>query len=534
MDFFALILQLILDASASWIRMFIALGISIVISIAVGIYAAVSPRAERVILPVVDILQTVPILAFFPFALYIFVVFLPGFIGINAAVIFLIVTSMVWNIIFGVYESIKTLPKEFLELSDLYQFDRMERLKSIYIPAALPRIVEQSILSWSIGLFYLVTSEIFSIGISQDQVRWGIGVAFATLVYQGASQYVTAIVVFICFVVATRFLFFRPLEKYSVRYMRQQARVPQPAQGYERTVIGWVSRNISRAPSVLTSNRILKGRKHVSHLPTPKTRHDLRMLYYAGLAAIMLLLIYVFATNRMLLELESVVFPAIIASFVRIWFAFAVMLAIAIPLSVYLIFMSRQSSKYMIVFQIAASIPATILLPAIAVTLKSGELVAFAVFLLSGIWYVIFSVMASTRTLPQSVFEVKKIFGVKGRSAWSNIYIKAIVPGLITGAVTGIAAEWNASIVAEYFTNASGNLVSSVGTGLGKVLDLSLVTCKSGASCWTAQYGLPALSGSQGLMLMGVALLNLVVMIILINTLVWKRMYRKVSKIYMG
>jgi NitT/TauT family transport system permease protein len=97
-----LLAKFIVDAGYSWVRMFIALGLSIAVSIVVGTWAATSTRAEKIILPITDILQTVPILAFFPLVLAIFVVYLPGYIGINAAVIFLIITSMLWNIIFGV------------------------------------------------------------------------------------------------------------------------------------------------------------------------------------------------------------------------------------------------------------------------------------------------------------------------------------------------------------------------------------------------------------------------------------------------
>ncbi len=145
---------------------------------------------------------------------------------------------------------------------------------------------------------------------------------------------------------------------------------------------------------------------------------------------------------------------------------------------------------------------------------------ALVVFILSGIWYLIFSIMASARTMPQNIFEVSRIFGVKGTNAWKNIYLKAILPGLVTGALTGIAAEWNASIVAEYFTTSgvtgTTNVVSSVGVGIGKLLDLSLAP------------------GGQGIGLMMVALLNLVVMILLVNTFVWKKLYNKVTKVYAG
>ncbi|MEM3291095.1 MAG: ABC transporter permease subunit, partial [Candidatus Micrarchaeaceae archaeon] len=211
---YSLLANLLVDTTFSWVRMFIALFFSILISLGVGIYAALNRKAERVIIPVLDIFQTLPILAFFPFVIYVFVALLPGFIGINVAVIFLIITSMVWNIAFGVYESIKTLPKEFMELAMLYHMGVIEKLRKIFIPAAMPRVIEQSVLSWSIGLFYLVTSEIFSTGRATYAVKYGIGVAITNLALSGNFVgYAIALGVFIAFVILTRFLFFAPLER---------------------------------------------------------------------------------------------------------------------------------------------------------------------------------------------------------------------------------------------------------------------------------------------------------------------------------
>ena len=119
-------------------------------------------------------------------------------------------------------------------------------------------------------------------------------------------------------------------------------------------------------------------------------------------------------------------------------------------------------------------------------------------------------------TYPE-IMEVKKVFGVEKWKAWKNIYIKALLPGLVTGSVTAIAAEWNASIVAEYFTTtgiggSGSGVISSVGIGMGKFLDLSLA------------------SGNFEMMLLG--LLNLTAMILLINTFIWKRVYKRVSDVY--
>ncbi len=531
MTFYGLAFNFIIDALFSWGRMFIALFISIAISIAIGVYAALSPRAEKIILPVTDILQTIPILAFFPIALVIFVFYLPGYIGINAAVIFLIVTSMVWNIIFGVYESIKTIPREFIEVANLYRMRTIERLRKIFIPAALPRIVQQSILSWSIGLFYLVTSEIFSLGTVSEQVQHGIGVdliKYAPGTAGGSVQaYLLGIAIFIIFVVLTRFLFFKPLEDYAGRYTRA---TPKSTGRLARTgmFVSWFSKRVIAQPfsAFAPSKSPAKKKAFKMAGQTPQVQVQEKgfvtgkWIYYAIAAIVILAIVgYIVSVYPAAISLEETSLVALLFSFARVWVAFALITAIAFPLCVYLVFKSRQSSRYVLFFQIIASIPATILLPGIALIFSglpySGEFVAMAVFFLSGIWYVIFSIYASTRTLPASIFEVKKLFGIRGIPAWKNIYIKALLPGFITGALTAIAAEWNASIVAEYFTSAGltgGTVTSSVQHGIGTLLDSAL--------------------GSNNLALMGVALLNLVVMILLINTFVWKRMYRNVSKIY--
>lgn len=528
MDFislFRLIAMLVVDTAASWVRMFIALAASVLISIAVGIYTATHKTAERIVLPVVDVLQTLPILAFFPFVIFVIVAVLPGALGINIAVVFLIVTSMLWNIIFGVYESIKVLPKEYEELSRLYGLTRGERLTKIYIPACMPRVVEQSVLSWSIGLFYLVTSEIFSTGSAQYAVKVGIGAAIASPAITGnVFAYILALAVFIIFVIATRFFFFKPWEEYVTRYNKH---VIQPTPEVKRiSYVREIGALGSRLFRSLGSERLVRmggritggrrGRRRPAYaVGEGKGGLFGRAAKYAIACAMILIVIYIVATNTYLLGYEAMALDALAFSFARVWLAFAISLAIGIPISVYLIFITRHSSKYLLFFQILASVPATILLPAIAAGLHGsphyGEIVAMIVFVLASIWYVIFSTMNMAKTLPAEIDEVKTVFGVKGWDAWKKIYLRAIIPGLITGGITAIAAEWNASIVAESFTVGNA-VVAQVGTGIGKLLDASLA--------------------SNNLVLMLVALINLTAMIIILNTFVWKRLYKRVSRVY--
>ncbi|MDE1768716.1 MAG: ABC transporter permease subunit, partial [Candidatus Micrarchaeota archaeon] len=459
---------------------------------------------------------------FFPFVIAVFTIIEPPIIGVNAAVVFLIITSMLWNMIFGVYEAIKTLPSEFFEVTEIYHFDFWSRVRRLYIPAAYPRLVEQSILSWAIGLFYLVTSEIFSTGNKNYTVAYGIG---SELVKLGASQnyaaYILGIVVFVVFVILTRLLFFKPLEEHSTRYLRQLP-VGNTAPTQLRQVFYNILERGLKSPYVGRIRRVTKDirivKRHPMHLKEPQAESkELNRLYILIVFLLAAFVVYIIASNHVLLSDELQILPALAFSFVRVWSAFLLISLIAIPLCIYLVFIRKNTTKYLVLFQVLASIPATIVLPLIVQGLHSnGEAVAFVIFFLSGLWYVVFGIIASTRTLPPNIFEVQRIFGIKGKLAWKNIYIKAIIPGFITGALTGIAAEWNASIVAEYFTatGITGNTITtSVGVGIGKLLDT-------------------AISNTADFQLMELALLNLVVMILILNTFVWKRAYRNVAKVY--
>ncbi|MGC8648646.1 MAG: ABC transporter permease subunit [Candidatus Micrarchaeia archaeon] len=522
-----LIAALIIDTIYSWTRMFIALAFSIIIGLSIGIYVGTNKRAEQILIPIVDILQTLPILTFFPFVIFVVINLIPGSLGINAAVIFLILTSMLWNIIFGVYESIKTLPREVFELADLYGMNLKDRLRKIFIPASMPKVMEQSTLSWAIGLFYLVTSEIFSISSSSYSVKHGIGVALTELAMNGNYvNYIVGLIIFIIFVIITRLFFFAPLEKFFSRFNNVSYKEPKIMQHVENSykqLVGFfeahnIISNINRNKKSKSSK---KENENIGNIFTRVENNKnmnkkyINLLYFI-IPAILLLFI---ASNIILLQDEIIIIESLLASFARVWFTFLIILLIAVPISIYLIFISKKIEMYITSFQILASIPATVLLPIIVVSLKNApmhnELVAFVIFFLSGVWYVIFGILSHKSYISNNILEVKKIFGVNRIAAWKKIYLYAIIPGLLTGAVTAIAAEWNASIVAEYFTTSAignGSVITSVNIGIGKLLDTALD------------------SGNMVLMLL--ALLNFTIMIILINKFLWKRFYNKIENIY--
>lgn len=507
--------SLLVDTTFSWIRMFIALGISIPLSLAIGIAAARSSMAERIILPIIDVLQTLPILAFFPIAVYVIVGFLPGYIGINYAVIFLIIISMVWNIIFGVYESVKLIPENYIQMAKVYGIGRLARIKDIYIPASMAKVANQSILSWSIGLFYLVTSEIFSTGNSIYAVKYGIGVELLKLGLSGnILNYLIGISVFVSFVIATRFLFFKPFEKaFDLNSKDRKIKRFPNIKLFDNITNKTIKGRFLKLPTMKISARKKRTKQFVSI----KTRSLLfKYVPYAFIIISALTGIMILFTNPILLIYEYKAIKSLAFSFVRIWVVFALIFIVSIIISIHIKFKSKNGSKYILIMQILASLPATILLPIIVKYVARfpyhAEIVAFIIFFLSGIWYSIFSTISTGNSVPNYIFDIVKIFHIKGREATRKIYLKALMPGIITGGITAVAAEWNASIVAERFTTTAignGAVITSVGTGVGKLLDISL---------------------EQGnIVLMLIVLINMTIMIIIINKLVWHRLYNKTT-----
>ncbi len=213
------ITSLLIDSVSSVYRMFAALGLSFVAAIVIGITAARRPLASKIIIPIIDILQSVPILGFFPAAIAFFIILFNGsIIGIELAAIFLIFTSMAWNMIFSVYESVLSIPSELLETSYAYRANPLLQLRRLYLPASLPKLIYNSIMSWAAGWYFLTAAEIISLGSKTFTLR-GLGSLLGNSVYSGQYiQAIIALVILISIILLTDLFFWRPLESYANRF----------------------------------------------------------------------------------------------------------------------------------------------------------------------------------------------------------------------------------------------------------------------------------------------------------------------------
>jgi NitT/TauT family transport system permease protein len=503
--------------------MIFALGLSIVFALVVGIWAARSRRAEGVILPLLDIFQSIPILGFFPFVIIGIYGALPNFLGANLAVIILIFTSMSWNIAFGVYEAVKAVPQDYEDLLNVSHQSAWQRITSLYIPTSLSRIAYNSQISWAVGLFFLVASEIISTGTKKVPVNYGIGIAVAA--FTGAhdyADYTVLVVELILAVIIWRFLFLREFALWSEKYKM----IEEPREMHRDPIMkfySWVNqRSVSKLFLLVQGRGVTRFTSSITRF-----RRGMKYALLISVAIFLLLVVSSVASSGELalrnlpslsavLSTESAVVYALGASFIRVWYVTLLCVAVGMPLGILVSLNFKLYDVATPVFEVISSIPAPILLPAILLIPllgQSSEAVAALVILLSIFWYIVFNVMAGVRTLPSEMKELPKVFSVNRVSAWRNVYIPCALPGLLTGMITAVGGAWNALIIAEYFQlDPKQPPLTQVPIGIGKMITIA--------------------TGIGDNLTLFFAVLSMTVLIVVFNLTVWRRIYHHVTKRY--
>ncbi len=505
--------------------MIIALVLSVLFALAVGIWAARSKRAEGVILPLLDIFQSIPILGFFPFVIGGIYGAIPNWVGANLAVIVLIFTSMSWNIAFGVYESVKAIPQEYTDLLNVTRASTWQRVRTLYIPASMSRIAYNTQISWAVGLFFLVASEIISYGPANVPIPYGIGVAVATFGNPAAPDYpnyVLLIVGIIAAVVVWRFLFLREFALWSERFKMME----EPREAHRDPIMrfySWVNhRSISKLFLMAHDRGVTKFTSSISRFR--------RGIKYALLIFLGLFLVLVAETLMAsgALHLSSVpslsnlatnelgILYALGVSFIRVWYVVGICIAIGLPLGIAISLNFKLYDTISPLLEVISSIPAPILLPAIVLIPIIGgvpEAVAAIVIFLSVFWYIVFNVMAGVRTLPADIKDLPHVYKVGRRAAWRDVYIPSALTALVTGAITAVGGAWNALIIAEYFQlSPKSPPLTQVASGIGKT-----ITIATNAGNNTTIF---------------LAVVSMTVLIVVFNLTVWRRVYHRVTKRY--
>ncbi len=517
------------DLSLSFTRMVLAYALSLGFALVYGYYAATHRTGERVLLPVLDILQSVPILGFFPVAIVFFVAFIGGWVGPNVASIFLIFTSMSWNMAFGVYESLKSVPGDLREVGDSFGVQGRQRWRVLLLPATVNRLVYNSVLSWTGGWFFLVAAELFSVGKGPPITLPGIGSYLGLAAEHGNGNELWAgLIVLVALIVALDLALWRPLGRYAERFrydtspageevIRPQRRLAAPLRRAAnvvvrgvRTGVGRVTQPIVSAAGTLPSltGRSPRDRPWVRSAGTYIALGVLLVICWLILIA-MGVSIYQIFTGPISVKVAGQIrdLPlADLASLGRVTAAYLLCLAISLPLALFLVTRPQAYRVGLPIVEVIASVPATAFFPVIVFALEPHlgvNLLAILMLMTGMIWYLFFNILSGLRAIPPDLEEATRSYGLPRREVLRRLIFPALVPALITGSITAFGGGWNTLILAEYLDSGRFSTL-----GVGELLNKGI----------TEAGGTPLFAG---------ALVTLVVTVIALNELLWKPLYRR-------
>ncbi len=474
-------LHLPLYAAYSTLRMTIAYMLSLVFSIAYAKIAAASRRAERVMLPVLDILQSIPILSFMPGVVLGMAALVPGrTVGLELAAILLIFTSQAWNLAFSFHQSLMTIPHELSEAATVYQCGPWRRFTRLELPFGAISLIANSMMSWAGGWFVLTASEQFVMG-AKDLRLPGLGSYMQAAAAKGNLMATfLGLGTLIAVIVLLDQLVWRPLVVWSDRFKFEQSGgeaaetslIAQLLSG--SAVLEWLGTHVW-TPIGQWLDRVLGSGSQVVPfvLPQPVVRGGRRL----GLLALVTVLagLVLWGAVAAISELAGLslaswqhVGVSAAATFTRTVIALVISAAWTIPVGVAIGFSPKWAARAQPLVQIAASVPANTVFPILLLVLLAvpgGLNIASVLLMLLGTqWYVLFNVVAGAMAVPSDLKEAATVYRLGGWRRWRTLILPAIFPYLVTGMITATGGAWNASIVSEYVIF-RGQTLSTVGLG---------------------------------------------------------------------
>ncbi len=511
-------------AFCSFYRMLAAYVIALLFSVVYGLYAARGAAFERVMIPAIDIAQSVPVVGFFPAAVYFFVALAHGTrLGVEMAAIFLIFTSQAWNMALGVFESARTLPTDSVQLFESFGATGWLRFKRLLLPACVPKLVYNSILSWVAGWYYLIACEIITVGPAHYRLP-GLGSFLMDAAEDGrASDIIAGLLTLLAVIVVMDVIVWQPLSVWAEKFRYEFAASSEAVRSFAVFgALGGLGPGVMRAirsvlhPLVAGLQHSLKYTPPFSPSESPLLARFLRLARIGVLAAALGLFFYaVIAGLIALINALLQPWPAEVrlipgatgASLARMIVAYLLSLSWTLPCALAASESPSFSRWLTPIAEIAGSIPATALFPLIVlfvIKVTGGMNLASILLILTGMqWYLLFNLLAGARQIPEDLKEAGRCFGLGRLGTWRRLVLPALLPSLVTGSITAWGGGWNALILSEYFIyrGATYQVV-----GLGALLDAA-----------TYQTG-------NGVMIL-LSLLSMVLIVIVLNRLVWRRLY---------
>ncbi len=464
-------------AGYSLLRITIAYGLSLAFTLVYGYIAAYNPRAERFMIPLLDVLQSIPVLSFLPGVMLAMVALFPGRqLGVEAGAILLIFTGQVWNMAFSFYASLKSIPTEMREAAKVYGFSWWQRFIQMELPFSVIGLVWNSMMSVAGGWFFLMACEMFVLG-SRDFRLPGLGSYLQTAASEGDTRSILwGVAVMIAVIVLLDQFVWRPVIAWAEKFKVEQVESTETPHSWvlnlirhSRGLAGIRRKTVHPLGERLMLYFSNSRSSEKSHQPSPWKVWLVRALFVALLAGMGygVIRVAIVLTGLQKAELHEAGL-GLLATFLRVNLALLIGALWTIPVGVAIGFNPRLARIAQPLAQIAASVPATALFPVVLLLLiriGGGLGVGSIVLLLLGTqWYVLFNVIAGAMAIPTDLKECCSVFRMQGLQRWRKLILPGIFPYLVTGLITASGGAWNASIIAEYF-HFKGHIYTTVGLG---------------------------------------------------------------------
>ena len=495
---------------------------SLAFTLVYGYWAAKNRAAERILVPLLDILQSVPVLGFMPgLVLGLVALFPSSNVGLELAAVVMIFTGQAWNMTFSFYYSLRSVPKELQDAGVVFRFNWWQRFKWVELPSSTMGLVWNSMMSMAGGWFFLMISEAFVLG-DKDFRLPGVGSYMSVAVARGdVPAMLWAILAMVVMIVILDQFLWRPVVVWAQKFRIEE-------DGQQQVMTSWFldllrystfARWIKRRSQASKSRPAVVASKEAIRHETPGPVGSLgRIVPVIALGVLTIVLAY--GAWRLIGLVRFVSFAqwagivgAAFTTLARVLTAVALGTLWALPAGLAIGLSPRLSRTLQPVVQVAASFPAPMLFPmVIAVMAWAGIPLGWGsivLMLLGTQWYILFNVIAGAMAIPSDLKEAARTYQIRGWQRFKILYVPSVFPYLVTGWVTAAGGAWNASIVSEYVMY-KGQMMAAWGLGA----EISKVAA-------AAEFPLLAAS-----------VMVMAVMVVLFNRMVWRRFYRMAADRY--
>lgn len=504
-------------AGRSLLRMFVAFAASVLFTLVYGYVAAYSRAAERVLIPLLDVLQSVPVLGFLSVTVTGFTALFPGrALGAELASIFAIFTSQVWNLTFSFYHSLGSIPRDLREAARVLRLNPWRRLTVLELPYAMGGLVWNGMMSFGGGWFFLAASEAITV-LGEDIRLPGLGSYLATALERTDLRAVAwCIGAMVVVIVLVDQLFWRPLTAWAQRFRLEDVGAAEAPTSYvldvlrRSRVLDAVVQKVLQ-PALAAADRALDRLADAAVRRTGRAPVTGVLAWGVGALLAVLVARYAYLAVRLVGSLPPSAFLGVVGlgflTLGRVLLATLLGVLWTVPVGVAIGLNPALARVGRPLVQIASSFPANLLFPfLIALYVRYDvpfEIGTIPLMMLGTQWYVLFNVISGATAIPGDLREAADVLRLRGWARWRFVILPAIAPSVVNGCITAAGGAWNASIVAEIVTWGSGKLrVPGLGT---------FVTQATQAGDWPGIF--------WGITVMAA-------LVVLTNRLLWRPLYR--------